>query len=389
VRIAVVAGPDPGHAFPALALCARFLAAGDEAVLFTGTRWLDHAREAGIDARELRGLALAAGTADVDAGRRLHERAASISTALLHDLGKTLPDLVVSDVITAGGSLAAERLGIPWVELSPHPLYLPSRGLPPLGSGLAVGTGVGGRLRDVTLRAFTARDIRAGAKQRRAARRSVGLPDKAVGPRARLVATLPALEVPRPDWPQEAHVVGPLFWEPSPDVVLEPPPGDAPLVFLSASTAASGEQGLLEVALDALAPAADGEFRLVTTVLGKGPEGLPAWARVGPGRQDLLLAQARVVVCGGGHGMVSKGLLAGLPVVAVPGGGDQWELSTRVARQGSGVAVRPLTAEALRAAVLQVLAESSFPRRAREAAAGMGAVADAVQVCHAAARQSR
>ncbi len=36
MRVAVVAGPDPGHAFPAIALCLRFAAAGDQAVLLTG-----------------------------------------------------------------------------------------------------------------------------------------------------------------------------------------------------------------------------------------------------------------------------------------------------------------------------------------------------------------
>jgi UDP:flavonoid glycosyltransferase YjiC (YdhE family) len=56
VRVAVVAGPDPGHAFPALALCLRFAAAGDDPVLLTGTEWLDTARAAGIDAVELVGL---------------------------------------------------------------------------------------------------------------------------------------------------------------------------------------------------------------------------------------------------------------------------------------------------------------------------------------------
>ena len=56
MRVAVVAGPDPGHAFPAIALCLRFLAAGDTPTLLTGTRWLQAARGEGIDALELSGL---------------------------------------------------------------------------------------------------------------------------------------------------------------------------------------------------------------------------------------------------------------------------------------------------------------------------------------------
>ena len=70
---------------------------------------------------------------------------------------------------------------------------------------------------------------------------------------------------------------------------------------------------------------------------------VPPWAVVGLGRQDELLTQADLVICGGGHGMVAKTLLAGVPLVVVPGGGDQWEIANRVVRQGSGRLVRPLT----------------------------------------------
>jgi UDP:flavonoid glycosyltransferase YjiC (YdhE family) len=86
-----------------------------------------------------------------------------------------------------------------------------------------------------------------------------------------------------------------------------------------------------------------------------GPEvAVPAWAIVGLGRQDELLSQADLVICGGGHGMVSKTLLAGVPLVVVPGGGDQWEIANRVVRQGSAQLVRPLTAAGLAAAVSEV-----------------------------------
>ncbi|MGH3582903.1 MAG: glycosyltransferase, partial [Mycobacterium sp.] len=56
MRVAVVAGPDPGHAFPAIALCLRFLAAGDVPTLLTGAQWLATATAAGADAVLLAGL---------------------------------------------------------------------------------------------------------------------------------------------------------------------------------------------------------------------------------------------------------------------------------------------------------------------------------------------
>ncbi len=176
MRVAVVAGPDPGHAFPALALCRRFLAAGDSPTLLTGTEWLDTARSVGVDAVELVGLDPTELDDDTDAGAKIHQRAARmavLNVPLLRDLA---PDVVVSDVITACGGLAAELLGMPWIELNPAPLYRPSKGLPPLGSGLAPGVGIRGRLRDAIMRALTARSWREGLRQRSAVRVEIGLP---------------------------------------------------------------------------------------------------------------------------------------------------------------------------------------------------------------------
>ncbi|WP_374022018.1 glycosyltransferase [Mycobacterium sp. HNNTM2301] len=381
MRVAVVAGPDPGHSFPAIALCQRFAAAGDEPTLFTGAEWVDTARAAGIDAAPLDGLV--ATDHDVDAGARIHRRAARMAVLNVPALRKLAPDLVVSDVITAGGGMAAELLGLPWVELDPHPLYLPSKGLPPIGSGLAPGTGIRGRLRDATMRALTARSWRAGLRQRAAVRAEIGLPAHDSGPLRRLIATLPALEVPRPDWPAEAVVVGPLHFEPT-DRVLDVPAGSGPVLVVAPSTASTGTEGLAEVALACLRP---GETlpagsRLVVSRLGGADLQVPPWAAVGLGSQTQLLTHADLVICGGGHGMVAKTLLAGVPLVAVPGGGDQWEIANRVVRQGSGRLVRPLTAEALVAAVNEVLSSPRYRRAAQAAAASIAGVADPVRVCH-------
>ncbi|MCV7427973.1 glycosyltransferase [Mycobacterium montefiorense] len=381
MRVAVVAGPDPGHAFPAIALCQRFRDAGDEATLFTGEEWIQAARDVGIAAVALDGLA--ATDEDLDAGARIHRRAARMAVLNVPALRDLAPDLVVSDVITAGGGMAAELLDIPWIELNPHPLYLPSKGLPPIGSGLAPATGIRGRLRDAAMRAMTARSVRAGQQQRERSRVEIGLPARDRGPLRRLIATLPALEVSRPDWPAEAVVVGPLHFEPT-DQILEVPAGSGPVVVVAPSTALIGTEGLAEVALACLTP---GETlpagsRLLVSRL-DGPElTVPSWAVVGLGRQDELLAHADVVICGGGHGMVAKTLLAGVPLVVVPGGGDQWEIANRVMRQGSARLIRPLTADALVQAVSEVLSAPRYREAARTAAAGIHRVADPVRICH-------
>lgn len=387
MRVAVVAGPEAGHAFPAIALCLRFLESGDAPVLLTGRQWLETARVAGIESVELLGLDPDEGDDDADAGAKIHQRAARMAVLNRPALQQLQPDLVVSDVITVCGGMAAELLGVPWVELSPHPLYLPSKGLPPIGSGLAPGAGVTGRVRDAVMRAFTARSIRTGDRQRAAARAAIGLAAHDPGPRRRLIATLPALEVPRPDWPAEAVVVGPLHFEPT-TTVLSVPPGEGPLVVVAPSTAVTGTAGLAEIALRHLVPGQTlpSGSRLVVSRLGGEDVAVPPWATVGLGRQDDLLRRADVVVCGGGHGMLSKTLLAGVPMVVVPGGGDQWELANRVVRQGSARLVRPLTAEALTAAVSEVLLDTRYREAARRAGDSVAGVSDPVEVCRRATR---
>lgn len=379
MRVVVVSGGDPGHVVPAIALCLRFVEAGDTPFLLTGDRWVDAATSEGITTSRVNGLALADLRDARDLGQALHEQAAVLARALVPQLAALEPDLVVCDVLALGASMAAELLGVPWVQLSPHPLYEPSKWLPPMGSGLAAGTGVRGRARDAVLRAMTARSIRQGERQRAVVRRQIGLSARGAGPAARLIATLPALEVPRPDWPRDAHVVGPLLWEASRQRTT-PPPGTGPLVMIAPSTAWTGAADMAGMTLEALR---DMEVRAVVSTFAPTPADLPEWVRSGPGRQDELLRESSVLVCGGGHGMLAKALVAGVPVVVVPGAGDQWEMANRVARQGSGVIVRPATVDGLREAVARVLGDPRFAAAAALAAATGAEVRDPVQVCRA------
>ncbi len=350
-------------------------------MVFTGLRWRALAGARGIVVEELPGLAAQADDDDTDAGAKLSRRAARIATALAPTLVERRIDLVVSDVITVGGAWAAELAGIAWIELSPHPLYLPSKGLPPIGAGLEPGTGPAGRLRDAMLRTATRRSLRQGERQREQARSSIGLRGRCGRPVARFVATLPALEVRRPDWPADTHLVGPLLWEPTDDV-FERPTGPGPLVLVAPSTASTGAPDMASVTLAALSEAALGmAVRVVVSALER-PDGVTdaEGVVIGSGRQDEILADVDLVVCGAGHGMLAKALAAGVPVVTVPGGGDQWELANRVRRQGSGLLVRPVEAGALASAVATVLSDPGFGDAARRAAASSSAVVDPVRI---------
>lgn len=378
-----MAGPDAGHAFAALGLAALFAAAGDQTVVYTGTRWAEAAARRGLTVRELPGLAVRPGEDAGDAGAKLSSRAARMALELAPVLAADGTDLVISDAITVAGGWAAELTGVPWIELSAHPLYEQSRGLPPIGAGLPAGTGLRGRVRDAALRAMSAPSQARGRRQRGAARRRIGLPS-APAPAARFVATLPALEEPRPDWPERTHLIGPQFFEPTDDEFTIPG-GDGPLVVICPSTADSGSDELAPAALAALAALQpERPVRVVFSAL-KPPGGAGARPRglvVGLGRQDLLLARADLVICGGGHGLLAKALSAGVPVVTVPGGGDQWELACRVARSGAGELVRPVSAAALAAVVRRVLDGPDYARAAAAIAATATQTTDPVTVAH-------
>ncbi|MYR05842.1 glycosyl transferase [Gordonia sp. SID5947] len=380
-RVAIVAGPDAGHAFPAFALAERLDADGVETIVYTGLRWRAAAAGRGVEVAELPGLAVEVGDDDADAGAKLSARAARIAVSLAPVLAERRVDLVISDVITVGGAWAAELVGVPWVELSPHPLYRPSRGLPPIGAGLEPGAGWRGRLRDSAMRAATARSLRRGERQRDHARSEIGLGASRSRPSARLIATLPALEVYRPDWPVDTHLVGPLLWEPT-ESVFDRPPGTEPLVLVAPSTAVTGAADMAGTAVAALAADELGfPVRVVLSALNPpSAEQLPDHVVVGTARQDEILSDTDLVICGGGHGMLAKALSAGVPVVTVPGGGDQWELANRVQRQGSGVLVRPVGVPAMVSAAREVLTDPSYTAAAARASASAAGVTDAVQV---------
>lgn len=391
MRVALVVGDEAGHAFPAFGLAGRLVEAGHQATVFTGKRWA-HVDLGSASSAELPGLAAADDDDDDDAGAKLSTRAARMAVLLEPHLA-TRYDVVVSDVITRAGGWAAELAGLPWCELSPHPLYEQSRGLPPIGMGLAAGRGTLGRWRDRALRAMSARAVAAGERQRDEARAAIGLlgPPR---PTAKLIATWPALEVYRPDWPAQAHLIGPLLWEPT-QTRFDVPQTDDPLVVVAPSTAATGQGSLADAALRALG--ADSLGRRVRVVLSG--LGVPTAAQcrqgagagiaelvTGTGRQDEVLTGAAVAVCGAGHGMLAKALGAGVPVVMVPGGGDQRELAARVARLGAGIDVGAPDPAAIAAAVRRVLGEGDFAAAARRVAeSGARTVDPVAMVARAAA----
>ncbi len=364
MRVAIVAGSTPAAAFPAAGLAARLVANGDQVLLLTGRRWVERMVELGLPA-EAWPEPVDADQAGGQDTRRPADLAADVAAvpATRARLEEFRPDLVVNDVRTTVGGLTAELLRLPWVQLHPRPLPFgtdPDRPGRPSRRGVAR---PGRRARG-----------RAAEQDLEAARESLGLAASGPGPRLHMVATLPDLEPPRLDWPGNASVVGPLIWDPA-VVDLPAPAGHDPLVLVSPSTSSAVPDTLLETALRGLQ-----DVRLAGTVLEPYDASLPDWASIGPGRQGPLLAEAAVVVTGGGHGMIARALTAGVPLVLAPDSGEM-DLAHATEQLGVAVVVRRASPRSLRNAVERVIEDREYAAAARQVARTV-TPADPVVLCH-------
>ena len=167
------------------------------------------------------------------------------------------PDVVVADIITVAGSLAAQAEGRPWATLVPHVLPTGEPGFPIYSVGAVYPRSAIGRRMWSLVRPIVMTGEEQGRVELNGARERVGLGplDEVHGGISRdlaIVATFPQLEYPRTaGWPG-IRITGPLLWEqPFGDVEL--PPGDDPLVLVAPSTSQDPEHRLVRGALEALA----------------------------------------------------------------------------------------------------------------------------------------
>ncbi len=155
-----------------------------------------------------------------------------------------------------------------------------------------------------------------------------------------------------------------------------PPPGEAPLVYVSLGTAYTDRPDIYRACVDQLA----GRFRLVLSTGKVDPAvfaGVDA-ARTQP--QLDVLAHADVFVTHAGMGGSAESLWFGVPTVAVPQAVDQFANAAMLEAIGVGARLEDLTG--LRGAVEGALGRAA---RARElqlqvrAAGGVTRAADAVE----------
>ena len=283
------------------------------------------------------------------------------------------PDVVVADIITVAGSLAAQAEGRPWATLVPHVMPTGEPGFPVYSVGAVYPrTAVGRRVWEL-VRPLVMTGEEQGRVELNGARERVGLRPLrdvhgGISRELAIVATFPQLEYPRAEaWPG-MRVTGPLLWEqPFGDVEL--PPGDGPLVLVAPSTSQDPEHRLVRAALQGLA----GEpVRVLATTNRREP---PEPLRVPPNARVVdWVSYARTmplcdaVVCHAGHGTLVRALASGVPVVACPHAGDMAENAARIRWAGAGVSLprRFTTPRGVRLAVRRLLGEPSYGRHAAE-----------------------
>jgi UDP:flavonoid glycosyltransferase YjiC (YdhE family) len=250
----------------------------------------------------------------------------------------------------------------------PHLFPVHESGWPPYSSGARPPRTPLGRAMWRPLDRLVELGLHEGREQLNGARARVGLPPVAhvhggLSRRLSVVATFPQLEAGRslPGW---ARVTGPLAWErPDGEDDSSAPPGDDPLVLVAPSTSQDPEHRLVRATLAGL----EGEPVRVLAAANGRP--LPAGTRVPKNARVVdwpsysrTMPGCAAVISHGGHGTLAQALIAGVPVVCSPAGGDMGENSARVARTGAGVSLprRLATPAGVRLAVHRLLADARY-----------------------------
>ena len=388
-RFLIAAFGDPGHAFPAIALGRGLVERGHEVLVETYSRWGEYV--------EAEGMQFAAAP-DYRVGPRLADlkpyqaavRASQQTRLVVRDFD---PDLVVVDILTVAGSLAAELEDRPWASLIPHLFPVGTPGAQLYSTGARPPRTAVGRAFWSGFDPLVRRGLEQGRYQLNGARERVGLAPitHLHGGLSRwlsLVATFPELEAWRPLEPW-ARVTGPLIWErPAEEDARSAPPGDEPLVMVAPSTSQDPEHRLLRASLAGLA---DEPVRVLAATNGRP---LPAGVRV-PANARIVewpsyrrtMPECAAVICHGGHGTLAQALSAGVPVVCSPAGGDMAENAARAAWAGVGVSLprRLSTPSGLRLALRRLLADRRYSTRARAVARGTSESPDAADAVESAA----
>jgi MGT family glycosyltransferase len=285
-------------------------------------------------------------------------------------------DVMLVDTGFSAALLLRELGGPPYATYGISFLPIPSRDLPPIGSGRLPSTSPLTRWRDRLTTPLALRVLFRDVHRHYARiREQVGLTaptrstvfDTFVSPMLYLHSSSELFEYPRSDLPGQVHFIGPLLPTPKPGAALPAWWADLdhsrPVVLVTQGTVAVDLDDLVVPTLAALA----GDDVTVIATGGAGTQDLttaiPANAHVESYIPFAsILPHVDVMVTNGGFGGVQLALAHGVPMVVAGATEDKPEIAARVQWSGSGIdlrAKRPTELQ-IRNAVKSVLTDERF-----------------------------
>jgi len=298
-------------------------------------------------------------------------RALDYAQDVMAELRREKADLVVTSEMLFGVPPACEAMDQPYAYLTANPSLFPMRGVPPMGPGLTPAkTDEERAMHDEATKGLI--DILDhGLPALNTARLALGLKalahlvDQAASAEALLLGTARAFDFAPDHLPAKTHYVGPLLDEPAWADRLDPALGekkDLPLIAVGFSTTFQGHIAILQRVVDAIGTLpVRGIVTLGDTIR---PDEIAAPANVRllhSAPHDALMRVASVAVTHGGHGTVSRALMAKKPMLVVPHGRDQNDNAVRVTERGAGLMLMPdAETPAIAAALNRLLTEKSL-----------------------------
>ena len=289
---------------------------------------------------------------------------------LLDEIEANPADAAAIDTMIPGALVGAEVARIPSASLI-HSVYMfPAPGLPAFGAGLFPPKTWLGRTRDRLISAVVLRTFDKGLGALNRARAEFKLEPLASildgnhKADRLLVMTSTAFDFEADELPPNVRYVGPQL-EPQSASGWKPPwpaSDSRPLVLVGLSTDQMGQQALLGRIIQVLG---EMEVRaLVTTGPQIDPErfepAVNVVVRSFVPHADVM-PQASLVITHAGHGTVIRALAAGVPLVCIPLGRDQYDVAARVVWRGAGVKLSSkATTSALKRVIATVLENESF-----------------------------
>jgi MGT family glycosyltransferase len=297
--------------------------------------------------------------------------AAAYAADVREEIEANRPDCLLTELLLFGPRVAAEAAGVPYVVLNPTINVVPAPGVPPFGRGFLPAVTEEDRERDRIAGAEGMQAWDEALPALNAARTEQGLEplehvlEQGMSAALTLVMTSAAFDF-MGELPPNVKHVGPRLDDPGWAEDWTAPAGDDPLVLVALSSDFQSQVDLLRRIAAALGKLA--VRGVVTTAKGVDPSEVPAPANVQVVRSAPhaeVLREAALMITHGGHGSTIKALAAGVPLVCLPMGRDQFDIAARVVHGGAGVQVDALAEpEAIARAASEVLSNAGYRQAA-------------------------